>query len=42
LTNNEAFLKAHPPEEPESAEPEAKTLWTDKRHNLFECLMSGE
>jgi hypothetical protein len=41
VTNNEAFLKAHPPEEPESAEPEAKTLWTDKRHNLFECLMTG-
>jgi SAM-dependent methyltransferase len=41
VTNNEAFLKAHPPELPESAEPVAKTLWTDLRHNLFECLMTG-
>jgi hypothetical protein len=38
VTNNEAFLAAHPAEVPEDAEPEAKTLWTDKRHNLFEAL----
>lgn len=42
VTNNEAFLKAHPPDEPETEELEAKTLWTDRKHNLFECLMTGD
>jgi SAM-dependent methyltransferase len=41
VTNNEAFLMANPPDEPDEAEPEARTLWTDRRHNLFECLMTG-
>jgi SAM-dependent methyltransferase len=39
VTNNEAFLRANPPETPEGKEPEAPTLWTDRRHNLFEILL---
>lgn len=39
VTNNETFLNANPPDDPEKDEPEAPTLWTDRRHNLFEILM---
>lgn len=39
VTNNEAFLKATPPDTPDAEEPEAPTLWTDRRHNLFEILL---
>ena len=42
VTNNEAFLAAHQSEEPDSPEPQAKSLWTDPRYNLFECLMTGD
>jgi spermidine synthase len=40
VTNNEAFLSAHPPEEPADAEPEAQSVWTDTKYNLFEALMT--
>ena len=38
VTNNEAFLKANPPESPDAEEPTAPALWTDRRHNLFEIF----
>ena len=41
VTNNEAFLKANPPESPDANEPKAPTLWTDQRHNLFEILLKN-
>lgn len=40
VTNNDAFLQSNAPESPDTEEPEATTLWTDRRHNLFECLMT--
>ena len=39
VTNNEAFLKANPSEEPDEDEPKPQTPWTDKRHNLFDILL---
>lgn len=39
MTNNEGFLKANPSDSPEAGEPEAPTLWTDRRHNLFEIFV---
>jgi SAM-dependent methyltransferase len=41
VSNNEAFINAHGPAEPPGEEPEAKTLWTDKKSNLFECLITN-
>lgn len=38
LTNNEAFLAAHPPKEPPFAKDQDVPLWTDHRHNLFQIL----
>lgn len=39
VTNNETFLKANPPEPADDKEPKAPSLWTDRRHNLFEILL---
>jgi len=39
VTQNEAFLKAHPADEPADAEPKDVPLWTDRYHNLFQILM---
>jgi predicted O-methyltransferase YrrM len=39
LTNNEAFLNATPPDQPETPEPQNIPLWTDRRHDLFQILM---
>ncbi|MBX7208341.1 MAG: fused MFS/spermidine synthase [Verrucomicrobiaceae bacterium] len=39
VTNNDAFLKANPSEAPDKNEPPAPSLWTDRRHNLFEILL---
>ena len=40
VTNNQAFLMSNAPETPDTEEPAATTLWTDRRHNLFECLLT--
>jgi hypothetical protein len=39
VTNQESFLRAHPPELPVDKEPEIAAPWTDLRHNLFDILM---
>lgn len=41
VTNNATFLNSHPPELPSTPEP-PPTLWTDRRHNLFECLITTD
>ncbi len=38
VTNNEPFLKAHPPETLGYEKDLPVSLWTDKSHNLFEIL----
>ena len=38
LTRDEAFLKANPPESPFDEVLLDVSLWTDRRHNLFEIL----
>jgi hypothetical protein len=38
VTNNEVFLKAHPPETLGYEKELKVSLWTDKSHNLFEIL----
>lgn len=40
LTKLQPFLEKHPPERPNSEEPQGVPLWTDRRHNLFEILMT--
>lgn len=38
VTRDEAFLHAHPPSSPWELEKLDVSLWTDRRHNLFEIL----
>jgi SAM-dependent methyltransferase len=40
VTTNEAFLKDNPPDEPEDPEPKDVPLWTDRRHDLFQILLT--
>ncbi len=39
VTNSQATLNANPPDVPDVKEPVVPTLWTDRRHNLFEILL---
>ncbi len=39
ITENEAFLKATPPDKPEDEQALDVPLWTDRYHNLFQILI---